>query len=58
MNGETKTGVRVQTTSKAKVLYAGFPPAPHTEEEEEEGLSQLPIDISTGSLLVIIYNTY
>jgi hypothetical protein len=32
----TKTGVRVQTASKAEVRYSGFRPAPQTEEEEEE----------------------
>jgi hypothetical protein len=38
MNGETKTGVRVQTASKAEVRSAGFPPAPQIEVEEEETL--------------------
>jgi hypothetical protein len=36
MNGGTKTGVRVQTASKAEVRQAGFRPAPQIEEEEED----------------------
>jgi hypothetical protein len=36
MNGGTITGVRVQMATKAEVRYAGFPPAPQIEEEEEE----------------------
>jgi hypothetical protein len=36
MNGETETGVRVQTASKAEVRYAVFPPAPQIKEEDEE----------------------
>jgi hypothetical protein len=39
MYGGTKTGVRVQTASKAEVRYAGFPPAPQIQEEEEEDLT-------------------
>jgi hypothetical protein len=39
MKGETKTGVRVQTASKAEVRSAGFPPASQIEEEEEEDLT-------------------
>jgi hypothetical protein len=38
MNGGTKTGVRVQTTTKAEILMVGFRPAlPIEEEKEKEG---------------------
>jgi hypothetical protein len=36
MNEGTKTGLKVQTASKAEVRCAGFPPVPTEEEEEEE----------------------
>jgi hypothetical protein len=39
MNGGTKTGVRVQTASKAEVRQAGLPPAPQIEEEDAPLLS-------------------
>jgi hypothetical protein len=35
-----KTRVRVQTASKAEVREAGFPPAPHIEEEEDKSLTR------------------
>jgi hypothetical protein len=37
MNEGTKVVVRVQTASRAKVQWAGFPPAPQIEEEEGFG---------------------
>jgi ribosomal protein L12E/L44/L45/RPP1/RPP2 len=36
MNGETKTGLKVQTASQAEVRQAECPPAHKIEEEEKE----------------------
>jgi hypothetical protein len=35
INGGTKTGLKIQTASKAEVRQAEFPPAPQLEEEEK-----------------------